>query len=95
MVRPELLAVALGHWLSTIDALSLTHEEVMVHVPTMAPPQAAVLPHVPPELPHPGAASAPNNPTIDVKLIILIPDDRTTGGRGQAIASLRSVAAVE
>ena len=45
----------------------------MVHVPAMAPPQAAVLPHVPPELPHPNGASAASNPTTDAKLIILIP----------------------
>jgi hypothetical protein len=54
----------------------------MVHVPTMAPPQAAVLPHVPPELPHPCTATAAKNPATVIMLIILITrssDDRRTG----------------
>jgi len=72
MVRAELWAVAVGHSLSTADALALTHEEAMVHVPTIDPPQAAVLPHVPPELPHPVAASAPINPKTDANLIIVM-----------------------
>jgi hypothetical protein len=63
MVRFELLAVAAGHWLSNIDALSLKHEDVMVQVPVTSPPQAAVLLQVPPELPHPDAANARADPT--------------------------------
>ena len=85
MVRFELLTVAVGHWLSSIEALSLTQDEVMVHVPAMAPPQAAVLLHVPPELPHPCTATAANNPATDITLIILIArssDDTRTGTSG-------------
>jgi hypothetical protein len=36
-----------------IEASALTQEDVIVHVPTMSPPQGAVLPHVPPEPPQP------------------------------------------
>jgi len=72
IVTFELLAVAVAHALCTIDALALTHEEVIVHVPTMLPPQAAVLLQVPPELPQPGGARAMNNPTADATPVTLM-----------------------
>src|SRR5882672_12229845 len=54
MATPEALAVSVGQFILNIDAASaLTHEEVTLHLPTMAPPQAGVLPQAPPEPPAP------------------------------------------
>jgi hypothetical protein len=52
-VRVEPVEVAVGHCALTIDALALTQEEVIFQVPTMLPPHAVALPHVPLEPPQP------------------------------------------
>jgi hypothetical protein len=58
--RLERLEVAVGQNALSIDALSDTHDEVILQVPTMSPPHAEAPTHAPPPLlpPHPDAIEA-------------------------------------
>src|SRR6185312_14412440 len=78
MVRFEPLEVALGQELLLIELLALTHDDVIVQVPTTSPPQPAVLLQVPPEeLPHPAFTNAARQPMIEANVEIRIAPSST------------------
>lgn len=55
-----------------IAELALTQEDAIVHMPTMSPPHAAVLPHVPPEPPQPERTTIARQGVIKIDRVIFM-----------------------